>query len=109
MPDLRSLLLCIGVGLAAASVSAQEVTFELAEGSDGLRRALRANSLTLDLRRNEELNSPQDYVAAARADYRRLLTGLYAQGYYSGTISIRIDGREAADIQPLDAPARIDA
>ncbi len=40
-------------------------------------------------------------MAAARADYRRLLTGLYAQGYYGGTISILVDGVEAASLDPL--------
>lgn len=32
---------------------------------------------------------------------RRLLGVLYDQGYYSGTISIRIDGHEAAAIAPM--------
>jgi translocation and assembly module TamA len=34
---------------------------------------------------------------------------LYDQGHYGGTVSIRLDGREAASIAPMDAPARIDA
>jgi len=34
------------------------------------------------LRQLEEDADPQDFIAAARADYRRLLTALYAQGYY---------------------------
>jgi translocation and assembly module TamA len=50
----------------------------------------------------------QDLFAAARAEYGRLLGALYAAGHYSGVISVRVDGREAAGIAPLDAPARID-
>ena len=49
----------------------------------------------------------QDVFAAARAEYGRLLGALYAKGYYSGVISVRIDGREAAEIATLDAPATI--
>lgn len=40
-------------------------------------------------------------LAKARGDYRRILTALYAQGRYGGTISIKIDGQEAANI-PAD-------
>ena len=88
-----------------APALAQEVTLTLPEGADeDLRTTLENASLTLSLE-GEGLTAPQDYVAAARADYRRLLTGLYAEGYYGGAISITVDGREADAIQPLDAPA----
>ena len=75
--------------------------------SDDLRSALRGASLTISLSRDDEGAVAQDYVAAARADYQRLLTGLYSEGYYGGTISILIDGREAAGIAPLDSPASV--
>ncbi len=39
-------------------------------------------------------------LAKARGDYRRILGALYADGRYGGTISIKVDGREAADIPP---------
>lgn len=103
-PASRFLALAL---LAAAPALAQEVTLVLPEGSsEDLRTTLRNASLTLSLGA-EGLTAPQDYVAAARADYRRLLTGLYAEGYYGGAISITVDGREADTIQPLDAPDRI--
>jgi translocation and assembly module TamA len=41
-------------------------------------------------------------LAKARGDYRRLLATLYSEGRYGGTISITVDGREAADL-PVDA------
>jgi len=41
-------------------------------------------------------------LAKARGDYRRILAALYGEGRYGGTISIKVDGREAADI-PVDA------
>ena len=72
--------------------------------SDEARGVLDAASL---LRSLDDTAVPQDYIAAARADYQRLLTALYSKGYYGGTISITIDGVEAANIAPLAAPARI--
>ena len=61
------------------------------------------------LRQLEDDAVPQDYIAAARADYRRLLTALYADGYYGGTISITIDGTEASTLSPLAAPSVINS
>lgn len=72
--------------------------------SDAARGALLEASL---LRALDDAADPQDYIAAARADYRRLLTALYAEGYYGGSISITVDGVEAANIAPLAAPAQI--
>src|SRR5690606_5369172 len=46
-------------------------------------------------------------MAAARADYGRLLGALYGEARYSAVISIRADGREVADIAPLDDPQGI--
>lgn len=40
-------------------------------------------------------------LAKARGDYRRILAALYGEGRYGGTISIKVNGREAADI-PAD-------
>lgn len=95
------------LGLAGAATQAQEVRLNAPDASDDLRAALRAASLTISLTRDDEGAVAQDYVAAARADYQRLLTGLYSEGYYGGAISILIDGREASGIAPLDSPARV--
>ena len=49
-------------------------------------------------------------IARARADYRRILATLYNQGYFGGTISILIEGREAATLPPdtrLPDPAEV--
>ncbi|MDD9908794.1 MAG: autotransporter assembly complex protein TamA [Ahrensia sp.] len=39
-------------------------------------------------------------VSRARGDYRRILAALYNAGHYNGSISITLNGREAADIAP---------
>ena len=87
--------------------SAQTVEVVVPDGADeGLQGRLEGASLALTLGDGRDATA-QDYVAAARADYRRLLTGLYAAGYYGGTVSILVDGREASGIAPLDAPGQI--
>ena len=101
---LRAIL--AGFVISAAPASAQVVDLVTPGAEDDLRDALAAASLTLSL--GEETPDAQDFVAAARADYRRLLTALYSEGRYGGAISISVDGREASTISPLDAPARID-
>lgn len=51
--------------------------------------------------------TPTDLVAAAQADYQRILTALYEEGYYGPSISIRVDGREAAEIPVFNAPGKV--
>ncbi len=47
-------------------------------------------------------------IARARGDYRTILSALYAEGYYSGAISIRIGGREAAGMDLIaDLPQNV--
>ncbi|MCW1951712.1 MAG: outer membrane protein assembly factor, partial [Octadecabacter sp.] len=92
--------LALTAWLAPNVLGAQDVRLDAPDASEDLRTALTAASLSLALSR-DGADASQDYVAAARADYRRLLTGLYSQGYYGGTISILVDGVEASQIDPL--------
>ncbi|MFU8823005.1 autotransporter assembly complex protein TamA [Yoonia sp.] len=89
-----------GLVFGASVAVAQEVRLV----ADTVRSPLSDASL---LRSLDDTAAPQDYIAAARADYRRLLTALYAAGYYAGTISITVDGVEASGISPLAAPTAI--
>lgn len=50
--------------------------------------------------RDEPASGAAGLIAKARGDYRRLLAALYGEGRYGGTISILIDGREAANLAP---------
>jgi translocation and assembly module TamA len=102
--------ICTTTGLfwfLALPLAAQDVDFLTGDAGDSLRSNLKSASLVLSLR-GEDNTEAQDLVAAARADYRRLLTALYADGYYGGDITIRVNGREAAGIPTLDAPQHID-
>ena len=95
------------VVLAVSDVAhAAEILFSTPGADRDLRRALASSSLLIQAR-NDNTEDSQELVAAARADYGRLLGVLYDAGRFGGVISILVDGREAAVIPPLAAPAEI--
>ncbi len=94
-------LLAVGVGTAGVAQN-----LEIRVDEDSLQQKLDSASLVKSIL-DEGGATTQDVVAAARADYERLLTGLYSEGYYGPTISIQIDGREASTIAPLGGPTDI--
>lgn len=94
--------------VAAPALALDSFVFEAPGADAALMKVLSGASLTGQAMRDRRTRS-QDVFAAARADYARLLGALYAQGHYSGVIRISIDGREAASIAPLDAPASVTA
>jgi translocation and assembly module TamA len=95
------------LGLAAASAQALDrLDISVAGGSEDLKAAVEAASQLRTLQTEGQTN-PQDLLAAARADYARILAAMYAKGHYSVDIRIQIDGREAAAIPVLEAPRAI--
>lgn len=102
---LTRLILVIGLALPAA---AQDVSLVAPGADEDLVDRLRSNALLLQKpAEDEEARTPQDIVAAARADYSRLVATLYDSGYFAPVVNILIDGREAANLSPLTVPARI--
>jgi translocation and assembly module TamA len=75
--------------------------------SEALLETLRTSSLLFEARRVDHTD-PVDLMAAARAEYGRLLNLLYEDAYFAPEIHIRVDGHEAADMSSLSVPARID-
>jgi translocation and assembly module TamA len=95
------------MGLAAASAQALDrLDISVAGGSEELQETVEAASQLRSLQ-VEGQTDPQDLLAAARADYARILAAMYAKGHYSVDIRIRIDGREAAAIPVLEPPQAI--
>lgn len=85
------------------------VTFNVAP-NENLERKLKGVS-TLWGDRDEPASGISGLLVKARGDYRRLLGALYSEAHYGGTISITVDGREAADLPPdarIANPAIID-
>jgi translocation and assembly module TamA len=73
---------------------------------EGLTGVVNSASLLRSLAEQGQTD-PQDLVAAARADYGRILGALYARGFYSVVIRIGVDGREAASIRALEVPSSV--
>jgi translocation and assembly module TamA len=86
---------------------AQDIRLSVTDAEERLEERLRANSLLLQ-DPGETARTPQDIVAAARADYARLVGALYDFGHFAPVVQIMIDGREASSLSPFEVPARID-
>lgn len=101
--------------LAFASVTAfgpsAALAFEVTvQAPDTVAADLRTTSLTAGLIDSDDIIEaprPIDILSAAQADYSRLIGVLYEQGYFAPTISIKLDGREAAQISPVAAPRAV--
>ena len=79
----------------------------IADDSD-LYEDVRGGSLLFEQTSEELSPSTQEIVAAAQADYGRLLAVLYDNGYFGPVIKITLDGVDAANIPPVEPPGRID-
>ena len=77
----------------------QPYSAELITGATGLDATIR-NASSLLGGQSEPASGAAGLLARARADYKRILGALYNEGYYGGTISILVGGREAANIPP---------
>ena len=95
------------LGFFATQVHALDrLDFAVAGGSEDLADTVKEASTVRSLQ-SQDQTDPQDLLAAARSDYGHILAALYAKGYYSVTVRILIDGREAANIPALEAPQSI--
>lgn len=90
----------------ARLAGAAEVFIQLPASATGLDGQLRDASISVKTVEEEGVTT-QDILAAARADYARMVGALYEVGRYGGVVSIKVDGREAADISPLATPSQI--
>ena len=105
----RALLVAATLALSLtgfAGRAQEQLEFSVSGGDAGLEADLRASSALLAAENAKNINA-LDLFADARAEYGRLIGALYAKGYYGPVIHVRIDGREAAEIAPLDAPGVI--
>ena len=103
---LSGLSLSAILALTTTASAFETLTFNVAGGDDDLEADLRNASL-IQQAKAEDLIDPAEILASARSDYARLVGVLYASGRFGGVVTIQIDGREAASIQPLNAPASI--
>lgn len=98
------LVFATSIGGGSASYAFDTLNFSIA-GDDGtLSEQVQDASLLHGIDRT---SAADEVLSTALADYGRIVGALYAQGHYSPVISIRLDGREASAIAPLDAPGQI--
>ena len=105
MGTFRARIAVVAILASITAAGAAELRLALG-GDDDLRDALRAASL-LEQTITQDANAPRrDVVAAAQADYRRLLAVLFEAGHFGPVISITVDGTEAAALPLIgsDAP-----
>lgn len=98
--------LLIWLLLVSPAWASSDLQFRVSGGSADLQTALENASL-LRQAQSQSVADPLELFSTARAEYGRLIGVFYEQGYYAPRISVRIDGREAADISPLNPPARV--
>lgn len=99
--------LAITCAVSGPAGALDNLVFDVAgDGGGDLAEELRQSSL-LVAAQSENVTDPQELLAAARADYGRLIGTLYSQGRYGGVINILVDGREAAEISPLQQSGAI--
>lgn len=98
----------MGAWITAGSAALAQTRIEIITpgASEDLRRSILGSSLLLQARQNN-VTDTEELLAAAQADYARLLGTLYENARYGGVITILVDGVEAASIAPLAAPKRI--
>lgn len=67
----------------------------------------KASALVAD--ESEPASGAAGLLAKARGDYRRIVAALYNEGYYGGTVSVRVGGQEAASLAPdINLPDPVD-
>lgn len=95
-----SLICCAS---AATAFDADDLAISIRGDDPELTEVVQTTSRVSQAIRDGRTNA-QDLVSAARSDYRQLLGALYEQGYFSPVISVTVDGREVAEISPLNDP-----
>ena len=101
-----AVLVLFGCLAAAPGLALDTFRIEAPGASRDVAQALEQASLLAAASR-EGVTSPTELMAAARAEYARMVGALYSEGYYGGTVRVLVDGREAAGIDPLSPPSRI--
>ena len=81
--------------------------FELKINSNALEEDLRGASLITALEGSVPHAISQDVIAAALADYARLVGLLFDRGFFAPTVSIRINNREASDLSAVQPPSQV--
>ncbi|RLJ58907.1 autotransporter secretion outer membrane protein TamA [Litoreibacter meonggei] len=98
----------LGVSLPVCANALESVEVRLIGRADAeLQNSLQSSSVLKSLQGDADATAG-DVLTAARSEYAQLVEVLYSKGYYSSVVSVLVDGREAALIDPFREPARVD-
>ena len=75
-------------------------------GNPALVEDVKSASLLQGLN-NADSASSQEIVAAARADYQRIVSAMYAKGYFAPVVNILVNGQEASSVSTISPPRSI--
>ncbi len=95
----------ISLSLPSAA-TALETTLSAPGTSEQLQERIEETSSVLTAN-SRGLDTPLEILSAALSDYRTVVQILYDEGYFSPVVSIKLDGQEAASIDPLGVPKQI--
>ncbi|OIQ30566.1 MAG: hypothetical protein BM562_09480 [Alphaproteobacteria bacterium MedPE-SWcel] len=98
--------LVTGLLYALPAAEALEASLTAPKASSELTENLQGASASLGM---SDASKVQEILAAALSDYRTLVQVLYDAGHFAPVVNIRIDGKEAAEIDLLTPPRRIEA
>lgn len=101
---LKKLASAVFLIVSALPASAFELRVQSPDIKGEMAQDLVAVSLLAGLKSATQPPTPQDILAAARADYARMVGLLYERGFFAPVISIRINGREATEIPVISPP-----
>ncbi|MCK0143498.1 autotransporter assembly complex family protein [Aliiroseovarius sp. F20344] len=106
-PHWRRIYLSTALAVCGQTALALETVEITVQGlNDDLKSAIESASL-VQTAKNDGETDPRDVMAAALAEYGRLTEILYANGYYGGVVSVKVDGREAGLIPVFNLPKQI--
>jgi translocation and assembly module TamA len=106
--QFRSLQLAIlTVFFLPAFAWSQSVEVVVRPANEDFQQRLENASLSSAAIENED-SKPEDVLAAAQSEYGIMVGVLYSRAHFAGEVSVRVDGREAADISPFERPSGID-
>lgn len=103
---IRTTAFAVALACLAVPALSQQINFQASGASEALSGDLRSASEAIRLIEAGGAN-PQDLLAAARADFARLLNVLYRDGRYGGQIAIEVNGTPIGSLSPFATPAQI--
>lgn len=105
---MRQGAIALALGLLPGSMAlAADLSLKGIDPDSALYDTLLGGSLLAEQTAEDATPSTQELVAAAQADYGRLLAVLYDEGYFGPVITITLDGRDASTIPPVTPPSSI--